>query len=115
MINLAAGGRRSSDSIRAPRSNGVEGSDATPQQGFGGFVMPAHAGEMKGRLIVHVAGVDVQGRAVRFRPVSEMLSGRRFVIIFSRDEATLYEGVSVRPSVRPSVGWSVTCFFFLAY
>ena len=27
--------------------------------------------------------------------------------LFSRDEATLYEGVSVRPSVLPSVGWSV--------
>ena len=36
--------------------------------------------------------------------------------IFSRDEATLYEGVSVRPSVGPSigpsVGWPVTSSFF---
>ena len=32
--------------------------------------------------------------------------------IFSRDEATLYEGVSVRPSVRRMVGRSVTSFFY---
>ena len=29
------------------------------------------------------------------------------VFIFSRDEATLYERVSVRPSVGPLVGWLV--------
>ncbi len=33
-------------------------------------------------------------------------------LLSSRDEATLYEGVSVRPSVRPSVGWSVTLSLF---
>ena len=38
---------------------------------------------------------------------------RRFIVIcdhssiFSRHEATLYEGVSVHPSVGPSVGWIV--------
>ena len=30
------------------------------------------------------------------------------LFVFSRDEATLYEGVSVRPSVRPLVRPSVT-------
>ena len=29
------------------------------------------------------------------------------ILLFSRDEATLYERVSVRPLVRWSVGWSV--------
>ena len=32
--------------------------------------------------------------------------------LFSRDEATLYERVSVRPSVRPSDGPSVGNLFF---
>ena len=32
--------------------------------------------------------------------------------IFSRDEATLYERVPVRWSVRPSVRWLVTLSFF---
>ena len=32
--------------------------------------------------------------------------------IFSRDKATLYEGVSVRPSVGWSDGRSVTSYFF---
>ena len=30
----------------------------------------------------------------------------------SRDEATLYEGVFVRPSDGPSDGWSVTSYLF---
>ena len=33
-------------------------------------------------------------------------------ILFSRNEATLYEGVAVRRSVGWSVGWSVASYFF---
>ena len=32
--------------------------------------------------------------------------------VFSRDEATLYERVTIRPSVRWSVRWSVTLSLF---
>ena len=53
------------------------------------------------------------------RDSASPLEGRRLVVaegavffvntsLFSRDEATLYEGVSVGRSVRPCV----TCFFF---
>ena len=38
--------------------------------------------------------------------------GTFLFFLFSRDEATLYERVSVRPSVGPSVRWLVTLSFF---
>ena len=34
------------------------------------------------------------------------------LFFFSRDEATLYEGVSVGPSVGRLDGWMVTSYFF---
>ena len=43
---------------------------------------------------------------------SSSLTLRLEKILFSRDEATLYEGVSVRPSVCRWVGWSVTGYSF---
>ena len=52
-----------------------------------------------------------------FSIFSDGTSGIQFIYqlehpVFSRDEATLYERVSVRPSVRPLVRWSVTLSFF---
>ena len=51
-----------------------------------------------------------------YRAVNKKSPGKRHMVeprgFFSRDEATLYEGVSVGPSVGPSVGWSVTSSFF---